>query len=205
MDIIKRSIIFAALLTLLVITHASEPPRAYACSCEELLPPDAPQSQDQIESYDAVFTGKVISVKEDVSNSEFLMSRAAVFEVMSVWKGVTQTQIIVHTGRGGGDCGLDFQLNSTWLVYASEWEDKPLRTGLCDRTMPLSSDRANEVLALLGEGKAPTESVNLASPGDLARYLFVNQFIPILISISILFIGALLVLRQRKREKDPNY
>ncbi|SFB03914.1 MULTISPECIES: hypothetical protein [unclassified Bacillus (in: firmicutes)] len=81
----------------------------------------------------------------------------------STWKGVSESQVIVVTGQGGGDCGIDFVEGEEYLVYANQssiYEDSDyLSAGICSRTNELSA--AEEDLLVLGEGKAPTKDVDL--------------------------------------------
>lgn len=97
------------------------------------------------------------------------MTKAVLFEVSQIWKGGAESQIIIHTGSGGGDCGFNFEKDKEYLVYAhpsTMYGDKELLiTIICDRTNLLA--QAQEDLAILGEGKVPTDQVNLE--GELYR------------------------------------
>ncbi|MBW9234790.1 hypothetical protein JQK62_21625, partial [Leptospira santarosai] len=79
------------------------------------------------------------------------------FEVAETWKGVSESQVFIITGSGGGDCGYEFQVGQDYLVYATEstmyGNQAELVTIICDRTTELGS--AQEDLAVLGKGKEP--------------------------------------------------
>jgi hypothetical protein len=147
-------------LSFIMIFHSSN---VYACSCAQ------PQAvKDQFSRSEAVFSGKVLEVKEQ-RNVNGSMTKAALFDVSRIWKGGTDSQIIVHTGSGGGDCGFNFEKGKDYLVYAapsSMYGGKELLvTIICDRTVGLN--QAQEDLAVLGAGKIPTEQVHLE--GELSR------------------------------------
>ena len=153
----KRKINVILLICLLVsIMTISIPSNAYACSCVE------PKSvQDELSRSEAVFSGRVIEVKEERTNR--YLSNAVLFEISEIWKGGSESQIIIRTGSGGGDCGIQFKEGEDYLVYAkssSMYGDREeLVTIICDRTSVLA--QAEEDLTILGEGKAPTNQVDL--------------------------------------------
>lgn len=99
----KRKINMVILICLFVsIMTISIPSNAYACSCVE------PKSvQDELSRSESVFSGRVLEVKEEKQNG--YLSKAVLFETSQVWKGRSESQIIIHTGGGGGDCGFDFK------------------------------------------------------------------------------------------------
>ncbi|WP_454191222.1 hypothetical protein [Paenibacillus sp. Marseille-Q7038] len=153
----KRKINMVLLFCLLVsIMTISIPSNAYACSCVEPI-----SVQDELSRSETVFSGRVIEVKEDRANG--YLSNAVLFETSEIWKGGSESQIIIRTGGGGGDCGYQFNKGEDYLVYAnpsSMYGDKEqLVTIICDRTSVLA--QAEEDLAILGEGKAPTKQVDL--------------------------------------------
>lgn len=147
-------------LSFLTIFNSST---VHACSCA------SPQTVEaQFSRSEAVFAGRVLDVNEQ-RNLNGSMTKAALFEVSSIWKGAPISQIIIHTGSGGGDCGIHFENGKEYLVYAGRstmYGDKELLvTIICDRTVAL--DQAQEDLAVLGAGTLPTEKVNLE--GELSR------------------------------------
>jgi len=167
------------------------PSTVYACSCVE-----PPTVEAELNRSEAVFAGRVVEVKEQryLNGS---MTKAALFEVSQIWKGGSESQIIVHTGSGGGDCGYHFEEGKEYLVYANPstmYGDKELLvTIICDRTNELAE--AQEDLAILGEGKVPTEQVNLTNELDRVHpYVWVA-------TIVFFIIGIVSVLVWRKMRK----
>jgi hypothetical protein len=142
---VKRLIM---VLLILVGFLAASPKQAYACSC---IPPSPPL--ESMASSDAVFSGKVLRIDEEkapiISSADPVK---VVFEVSRVWKGPEEGAIALSTARDSASCGYDFVVGEEYLVYAYNSESG-LTTGLCSRTMPLST--AGEDLAALGEGVVP--------------------------------------------------
>lgn len=97
-----------------IIFIGSFPSITSACSCAEL-----PGVEEEFERSKAVFSGKVIDIREKRSLKGYT-TKSVLFEVTNTWKGVEQSQIIITTGQGGGDCGYDFKEGEEYLVYAYE-------------------------------------------------------------------------------------
>ncbi|WP_029192873.1 hypothetical protein [Paenibacillus harenae] len=133
------------------------PQNAYACSCAGPI-----TVEEQLNHSEAVFAGRVLEVKEQKS-VEGYVTKAVLFETKQIWKGGPESQIIIQTGSGGGDCGYHFEEGKDYLVYANRSDmyggKEQLVTIICDRTKELAG--AQEDLTVLGEGKAPTEQVQL--------------------------------------------
>jgi hypothetical protein len=147
------------------------PSSANACSCAQ-----PPSVKSELSSSDVVFSGKVISVREKRSLNGYL-TKQAIFEVSQTWKGVKQSQIMITTGQGGGDCGINFIEGEDYLVYSREsdmYGKKLLTSIICDRTVELVA--ANEDLSVLGEGKPPVEKVDIVSNDVNSRNLIFILF-----------------------------
>lgn len=163
-----------------------------ACSCAELS-----SVQDEVDRSDAVFSGEVLEVTEKTNGYGYA---SVLLEVDTVWKGIDQTQVILSTGLGGGDCGIKFHPGFDYLVYASSssmYDENHLETTICDRTDRLSG--AAEDLDILGDGKEPSEQV------DLKNGLGKTKFFPILVwgVLGFLVIGTLaFVMLYRKTKID---
>ena len=145
MSRIIRSTLAALLLFILL---GSAPDRAFACSCMTPAPP-----LEAMANSDAVFAGKVVRI--DTQEGAITSSADPIkitFEVSRVWKGEQNSAIALATARDSASCGYPFMVGEEYLVYANSSETG-LATGLCSRTMPLST--AGQDLAALGEGVAP--------------------------------------------------
>jgi len=149
---------FFVLMVMFVFVTGSFPSVASACSCAEL-----PTAAEELERSKAVFSGKVLDIK-DKRSADGYVTKSVRFKVTNTWKGVAQSQIIITTGQGGGDCGFNFTEGQEYLVYAYEsdmYGSKALVTGICDRTNYMTS--LKDDLSILGAGKPPVEKVDLSS------------------------------------------
>ena len=100
-----------------ILFISSFPSITSACSCAEL-----PSVEEEFERSQAVFSGKVVDVREKRSIKGY-QTKSVLFEVTNTWKGVKQSQIIITTGQGGGDCGFEFKEGQEYLVYANRIND----------------------------------------------------------------------------------
>lgn len=131
----KSFAIILALLTLGLL-QAATPLPTYACDCTGRAP-----AKQILESSDVVFLGKVISITDSAPPTRAedhvpFTGRAVLFEVITIWKGKPKAQIIVHTASDGISCGVPFTVGETRVVFASEWDNQPLRTASCDYLRP---------------------------------------------------------------------
>jgi hypothetical protein len=184
--LILLSSIFLSFMTIFI------PSSVYACSCAQPL-----SVEEELSRSTEVFAGRVLKVKEQRS-MDGSMTKAALFEVSEIWKGRSESQIIIHTGSSGADCGYHFEEDKEYLVYANPstmYGDKELLvTIICDRTKVLA--QAQEDLAILGEGKAPTEQVNIeAELNRTHSYVWV-----IVIGIAVIGIMVFFIARRKVRK-----
>ena len=73
------------------------------------------------------------------------------FAVDQMWRGTPARTTSVLTGRGGGDCGVPFELGKSYLVYADCRKRGACFTIICDPTRP--TERAAEDLQYLATRK----------------------------------------------------
>jgi hypothetical protein len=137
-------------IVVLVIATGFGGVEAIACSCD--FSP-LPQSQKQQvtsarKSSRAIFSGVVLKTKE------VGYSVQVTFKVDSFWKGSLPSEVVLTTGRGGGDCGYRFEVGDRYLVYAYGSDVRSLGTNICQRTAPYK-DAATD-LKILGKTKRPS-------------------------------------------------
>lgn len=184
----KKTGLFA-LIILVFAGVFSFPSATEACSCE---PP--PGVEQEVARSKAVFTGTVLDVREATPffGAPF---KSVFFEVEETWKGVEQSQIMVVTGSGDGDCGSDFQTGTAYLVYAREPSlyggSHEFESLICSRTNELAM--AQQDLTVLGIGAKPIERVDLTSPENGQTFLLGAM---ILLALGV---SAALVLLKRRR------
>jgi hypothetical protein len=177
-------VLFCMVICMFIVTI---PLTASACSCAE-----RPSVESEFNQSKMVFSGIVKDIEENKSLSGYA-TKSILFEVTKTWKGIDETQVIVTTGQGGGDCGYNFVEGIEYVVYANEssmYADDVFSTGICDRTAELTS--ASEDLDILGEGKTPTKQVELTKELEgtsIYQYWWLG--------IPIVFVG-LFIWRKRK-------
>lgn len=143
-----KAIIFSTVFALfLFIVGASN---TLACSCD--LPIGNKSLEKQIkENYKnsvAVFSGKVTEIFKD-PNAYFVKVK---FESEKIYKGVISKEVIITTGRGGGDCGYNFEVGKNYLVYAYGDFDN-LQTNICQRTSLIEETKDAKVLEKIKKKK----------------------------------------------------
>ena len=139
----------------------------------------------------AVFAGKVTRVNNVLRGSAELPV-GVTFDVAQVWKGPVQQRMVIRTGSGGGDCGMDFRTGEENIVYAYVPTDAPIMgdglvADICSRTSLLMGAQAD--LAALGAGIVP--------PPDTGRRPDIAATI-LLVGILLLATGLLVRTRRRR-------
>ncbi|HEX8457860.1 MAG TPA: hypothetical protein VF656_11230 [Pyrinomonadaceae bacterium] len=127
-----------------------------ACSCS---PIDGSLSDAQLvrqarKKADAVFTGKVIAIREFGTDT-----LAVSFKVDRVWKGKIPNQAVVLTDSDKIHCqlGVPFREGERYIVYA-EKAYTSLVTSICTRTVKVSESLLD--VKILGRGKTPETKNN---------------------------------------------
>ena len=159
---VRKLVAFALCVCLSFIVLMAAPNISYACKCL-----DKPSVEQELKTSSAVFSGKVIEIKEEKRNDTIV--EKVLIEVNQTWKGPAESQIILESLQSS--CSFTFRKGKEYIVYAtlnSEMNDKTaLTTEVCDRTVLL--ENAEEDLKLLGGGRKPTKNVNrvdeMDSPG----------------------------------------
>jgi len=156
-----RKELLSWILVILILPCLSK--AASACTCA-----DQPSPCVAFNGTPVVFVGHVVSIKEDKAEftrfgvkEEIRTGLLAHMVVEEALKGITQKEVDVVTGGGGGDCGYDFRGGERYLVYAypnrrGDGEDAnrissthlagsgvkalpdTLTTSICTRTRPLN-------------------------------------------------------------------
>jgi hypothetical protein len=151
------------------------PPAAIACSCVAPPPPLEAMAESR-----AVFGGKVIRVDDhftlskkiwvgiryavsdlfDTAEPDFSprwYGKAVTLEADRVWKGLIGRSIVIMTAQGGGDCGVEFRVGESYLVYLRPYRKDWADTDLCSRTRRIGNAAGD--LAALGVGAPPDPGV----------------------------------------------
>ncbi|MEL1255346.1 hypothetical protein AAEO57_16265 [Flavobacterium sp. DGU38] len=98
-----------------------------------------------INHVDVLFTGKIIS-REIYTDSNFpnMILKKVIYTVLVTekLKGDIKTDTIkIYTGLGNGDCGVEFEIGKSYIIYSNYEEElfktkvpKFLSTDICTRT-----------------------------------------------------------------------
>lgn len=132
-------------VTLMILTQA----KGVACTCLVSSPSQPLRRQVTQARNDsrALFSGKVLEIAEDPQTSSLTVK----LKVERVWKGSIPAEVVIETGRGGGDCGYGFEVGERYLVYVSGSNELKMQTNICQRTARLSEAASD--LKILGRGK----------------------------------------------------
>jgi 5-hydroxyisourate hydrolase-like protein (transthyretin family) len=129
-------------LTFAVLAMGTAPASpADACSCVM----GSPLCETYWEA-ESVFTGTVAAIGQEMVTrfDQTYAQNLVQFDAVTVWRGTAGDPVQVRTGMGGGDCGYNFKVGQTYIVYTYRAEDGRLETGICNRTAPI--DKASEDL-----------------------------------------------------------
>jgi hypothetical protein len=106
---------------------------AYCCSCVPLGNID----DQQYNKYDAIFTGKVLSIQKK------LWMKEITFEIQTLFKGIQKSsKIKITTSAQEGTCGISPKVGEEWLIFAYR-ENEGFETNLCTRTKSMNKKAWN--------------------------------------------------------------
>lgn len=129
---------FAVAALALGLTALAQPAQACSCRCGE------PSRKQFLNAYDVVFQGVAVRSVEVRDGDSFWSRlpfwrrpdpladyRETSFRVEHAWIGDRVDAFAVRTPIEGSLCGVDFELNQSYFIAASERDDGALHTGLC--------------------------------------------------------------------------
>lgn len=140
-----------AAITLLIAISAVPTARVAACSC--ILMGD--DSDAALEASDLAFSGTVVGEQPSVIPGGGREPPAPgpntyLFKVDGVAKGEVGAVAGVMSGTGGGDCGMTFERDERWMVFANRETadagdgpepDERFWTSICSGNLPLEPDQ----------------------------------------------------------------
>ena len=139
----KRALWILAIVAVMTLASVD----AFACTCE--LPWPQRTLEQRVKkarkNSRAVFSGRVLRIEEVGYMLKVTLG------VENSWKERLPKEVVLFTGRGGGDCGYRFEVGEDYLVYAYDFSGTVLGTNICQRTMPLSGGADD--LRILGKPK----------------------------------------------------
>ena len=188
-------------LALTVVWFFGYAGRAHACSCVQ---PGSPS--EELEKFDAVFVGRVISVHhsyDPAGRSVTRDDRSTIgFEVSTVWKGEIHESTTITTPPTGGSCGYRFVEGESYVVYAYDrpYGDGGYSAGICSRTALLAQAQAD--IDELGDGQAPLAGASGPSAEDPAGESLGGAWVIALVGVGVVLVvgGVVAYLGMRRRQ-----
>jgi hypothetical protein len=153
------------------------PQSGAACSCMAGFGADKP-----CENYwgtEAHFVGRAVSVEvvDEGDDEEIRLPpigpRRFQFEVLEAFIGVEGPTAEVWTGMGGGDCGFNFEIGKSYLIYAGRARDGRFHTSICGPTRAVS--RAADAIAYARQVAAGTAKTSLYGRVQLKQQMTYMQ------------------------------
>lgn len=92
--------------TILIILAVIATAASYACECRNT------KLSEEVEYADQIFIGKVLNKNIVGVNAYYL------FSISKILKGNKNYTLSIRTGLGGPDCGMEFEVGKTYLVYS---------------------------------------------------------------------------------------
>ncbi|MBA3711095.1 MAG: hypothetical protein H0W76_01440 [Pyrinomonadaceae bacterium] len=137
-----------------------------ACTCDLPLHNKSLEQQivDARKDSKAVFSGKVVEVIENPKDYFYVVVR---LRIERSWKNVRADEVLIVTGRGGGDCGYRFEVGESYLVYAYGSGGGRLETNICQRARKLAD--AGEDIKMLGKGRIPRKAKHASVHGGTQK------------------------------------
>lgn len=178
--------ILLSLCALIVVLHFLEKSInsvAYACSCN--LPSNAIEA---LHHSDVVFSATVRDIKRTKLKGESY--NAVWVDVISSWKGVTTTELIVYTTWSS--CQFEFDIGSSYLLYGYIDEGQ-IKIISCSRSGELST--RTDDLNLLGAGILPIHDVNLSYSFHKWKWMLAG----VGTSLVIILLGSYLIVQYTYR------
>ena len=134
-------------LTLVLFLFASAK-ASLACSCAASAEPERKQVQKAFSGSAAIFSGKVVEVKDAADGNKFIVR----IEVDRSWKGGPKGEVLITTAKDSAMCGYAFTVGQKYLVYANGRRDD-LFVENCSRTAVLKGNGDTKYLAKLKRRK----------------------------------------------------
>ncbi len=138
------------LVPMLALLAWMTPGRAHACRCQEI------SLDEERARSTAIFEGRVRRLSPSGGGGPVRV----LFEVVQSFRGADHEQVEVVTAGTSAACGVSFEPDRSYLVFAQDAPEGGLRTGLCSRTRPMEEAGADR--AALGSGVIPVDIADRA-------------------------------------------
>ena len=106
---------------------------SFACTCIN----NKPLSDKEFRGYNLVVKGTIVSVDTAKGQKKILV------RVIDVYKGSKgQSEILIVTAKDNTMCGIDPQVDETWLIYTLEMAQYNYYTDACTKSKSLDIKRS---------------------------------------------------------------
>jgi len=156
------------LIVLCAYGRPQSPPALCGCIRSRQLHTVRDEANAELKAAGAVFVGRITSITDTVvaatpeSRTFQWPIRMVVVRVDSLWKGPEVDSLVIWTGMGGGDCGYQFQVGSSYLIFAMASDTRRLVTGICSLTQARST--ADEHIRALGAPRYQRQADSGSAP-----------------------------------------
>lgn len=190
--VIALTVFLTIFITALTFIHA--PQSALACSCA--MPGTV---QEEYKKFDFIFFGEAITRQSNKIAQLFKLSNVnepyvTTFDVRAVYKGKVHETTYIYSGMGGGDCGIEFQAGTDYVVFARAGINGDLTASICSLTQ--QTHASSSVIVDLTSIASPTAPIP-----DEARLFSGGAILRIIVIILIGVIAFVIFRRKLKRSK----
>jgi len=123
----KKAVYISLALVLFVFASVEQ---SFACGCAASLETEKRQVQKAFADSVAIFSGKVVEVKDSPTDENRFIVK---LKVAQSWKGAAKREIFITTAKESSMCGYFFQIGEKYLVYANGLKND-LFVDTCSRT-----------------------------------------------------------------------
>ena len=129
-----------------------------ACSCSLPIGKSLKQQvKAGMKGNQAIFVGKIVEVRFSENKvGDKPVTRYAKFQVDRSWRGPRTEYIVVATANICCICGIDFEVGSSYIVYANSDRNGGFSTNSCSRTSPVGTKSDDE--KYLGKVRLPKKT-----------------------------------------------
>lgn len=99
--------------TIIMLLGVLLPATSFACSCGKI------NLEESIRNSKHVFIATITSTRVNGSGKEFLRGVVAEFKLIKSLKGNPKELKKLHSGFGGGDCGIPFNVGFQYIIYTN--------------------------------------------------------------------------------------
>jgi hypothetical protein len=129
---------------------------AFSCSCIGKSKRNAELKKSDVVFFGKILSKKIFTIKDEYVPEEFYLKKAE-YTILAIknYKGkIERDTLKIITGIGHGDCGFDFSIGKSYIIYAmcsekyfesGEIVNKFLSTDICMRNMLYNKEEEEKI------------------------------------------------------------